>query len=96
MEDPEGLEPPTTLIRNQVPYPLGYGSSQNLDHKILAAGEGLEPSSPGSKPDGLPLADPAVIVLLGPLEPVTGLEPATLCLQGSGSSLKLHRLTKLG
>ncbi len=27
MEDPEGLEPPQTLVRSQVPYPLGYGSS---------------------------------------------------------------------
>ncbi len=88
---PGGTRTPTTLGRNQVPYPLDYGSSQNLNHETLAAGEGLEPPSPGSKPDGLPLADPAVVVPLGPLEPVTGLEPATLCLQGSGSSLKLHR-----
>ena len=44
-------------------------------HYLSVRGEGIEPSSPGSKPGSLPLADPQAVA--------AGIEPASACLTGT-------------
>ncbi len=72
MAEGEGIEPPSPLR----PTVFETASSTNRTPSLLmdmAVGAGIEPTSPDSEPDVLPLNDPTVVLSL---VPGAGIEPA--------------------
>ncbi len=83
MAEGEGIEPPSLLG----PTVFETASSTNRTPSLLidmAVGAGIEPTSPGSEPDVLPLNDPTMV-------PGAGIEPAPRCASSSRSTAELPR-----
>lgn len=82
MAEGEGIEPPILLWKDDC---FQDSFLDQPDTFRMAAGVGVEPTSPGSEPDVLPLDYPIVV-------PRAGIEPATRCASSNRSTSELPRI----